>query len=267
MNSLPPKNSPDPVGGGGGGGGSASASEKHATSTAARPAPNPKLRSCAVCRRRKVRCDKASPCANCRRANIACVFPSDDRPPRWARRLERLATETASASATPSTEPDPQAVQVMERLRSLEALVKELSSQLEQTNIATGFEAAGSVSSVTSHHSPPAGGSLHRGAADQDMDTSSIASTANVQNQFGRLVLKDATRSRYVSSGFWSRVDVSQLWPLCTAVRGLSRMLPREFFIFYFFYLFLIRQDCPISSCLASILSANNCLPPRNRMK
>ncbi|KAJ4393606.1 hypothetical protein N0V93_002819 [Gnomoniopsis smithogilvyi] len=43
------------------------------------------------------------------------------------------------------------------------------------------------------------------------MTTSPTASTANSQNEFGRLVLKDANRSRYVSSGFWSRVDLHGL--------------------------------------------------------
>lgn len=189
----------------------ASASEKNATLRAARAGPasvsalNPKSRSCAVCRRRKVRCDKTAPCSNCRRANIACVFPSDDRPPRWARRLERLTNEAASASAKPSAKPDPQSEQVMERLRSLEGLVKELSSQLEQANAASGSEVGGSASSVSS---PPITGGQHRSDT-QDTDMSSTLSTAKVQNQFGRLVLKDANRSRYVSSGFWSRVDVS----------------------------------------------------------
>lgn len=191
--------------------GSASASEKNAKSTAARAGPasasalNPKLRSCAVCRRRKVRCDKTSPCSNCRRANIACVFPSDDRPPRWARRLERLTNEAASASAKPSARDDPQAEQVMERLRSLEGLVKELSSQLEQANAASGSELGGSASSVSS---PPVTGGHHR-AEVQDVGASSALGTSTVQKQFGRLVLKDANRGRYVSSGFWSRVDVS----------------------------------------------------------
>lgn len=193
--------------------GSAPASEKNATSTpaAARAGPasvsalNPKLRSCAVCRRRKVRCDKTSPCSNCRRANIACVFPSDDRPPRWARRLERLTNEAASASAKSSEKPDSQSEQVMERLRNLEGLVKELSSRLEQANAASSSEVGGSASSVSS---PPMTGIQHRGDA-QYTDTSSEPGTAKVQNQFGRLVLKDANRSRYISSGFWSRVDVS----------------------------------------------------------
>ncbi|KAH6976630.1 hypothetical protein EDB80DRAFT_739926 [Ilyonectria destructans] len=60
-----------------------------------------KLRSCVVCRSRKVRCDKLSPYSNCRRANIPCVVPSNDRPPRWARRLERVANNAAVESSPP----------------------------------------------------------------------------------------------------------------------------------------------------------------------
>ncbi|KAH6672696.1 fungal-specific transcription factor domain-containing protein [Plectosphaerella plurivora] len=96
--------------------------------------PHPsKPRSCVVCRSRKVRCDKRLPCSNCRRANIACVAAtSDDRPPRWARRLDRLvAAPAAVAPGQPAQTPDPATVQVMERLRGLERLVKELGGQLQ----------------------------------------------------------------------------------------------------------------------------------------
>ena len=179
---------------------SASPSEKNATS---------KLqgRSCVVCRTRKVRCDKLSPCSNCRRANIACVFPSTERPPRWARRLERVANNAAS-NAQASQGPDPAATQVMERLRNLEGLVKELSGQLEQANAAAS-SAAGSSSGVNSPES-----SSHDRDTDHQRDTSPNTSAGNVQKQFGRLVLQDANRSRYVSSGFWSRVNDEVRWPV-----------------------------------------------------
>ena len=80
-------------------------------------ARTPKLRSCVVCRSRKVRCDKLSPCSNCRRANVACVFPATERPPRWARRFDRPVTG-----------------EVMERIHYLENLVKDLTDQLEQAH-------------------------------------------------------------------------------------------------------------------------------------
>lgn len=185
---------------------SASASEKNATSPAsagsAAPAPAraQKQRSCVVCRTRKVRCDKLSPCSNCRRANIACVFPSKDRPPRWARRLERVANNAASNEQA-SQDADPGVDQVMERLRTLESLVKELSGQLEQANAA-----ASSVHGASSEANSP-GSSTHDRDAEHQRQTSSATNAGNVQKQFGRLVLQDTNRSRYVSSGFWSWVN------------------------------------------------------------
>ena len=169
-------------------------------SAAPAPAPAPKLRSCVVCRTRRVRCDRLSPCSHCRRANIACVFPSTDRPPRWAQRLERVANNAAS-NAQASQAAAPAAAQVMERLRNLESLVKELRGQLEQANAAAS-SAAGGSSGVNSP-----GSSTHDRDTDHQDDASSKTTTDNVQKQFGRLVLQDANRSRYVSSGFWSRVN------------------------------------------------------------
>jgi hypothetical protein len=89
----------------------------------------------------------------------------------------------------------------MDRLRTLESLVKDLSGQLEQANAAAAGAAAGGH--FRDKSSP-------EGEMGHERDASSSAS--NVQKQFGRLVLQDANRSRYVSSGFWSRVndEVSQ---------------------------------------------------------
>jgi hypothetical protein len=182
--------------------------EKDATTKSpSAPAPAPKLRSCVVCRSRKVRCDKLSPCSNCRRANIACVFPSADRPPRWARRLERDVNNNA-ASNVPA--------QVMDRVRKLENLVKELSGQLEQANAAARTTSS-SVAGGSSVNSPE--GSSHDHNTHLQSDASPNANTANIQKPFGRLVLQDANRSRYVSSGFWSRVNDEVRWlvTLCSS--------------------------------------------------
>lgn len=192
---------------------SASASEKSATAgaspgstilaSASTGAPAPKLRSCVTCRTRKVRCDKASPCSNCRRAKIACVFPSRDRPPRWARRLDPIAN-----NAKAEQDANPGGVnQVMNRVQKLESLVKELSSQLEQAHAAANADGGGSPAV----NSP--GSTNQDRDADYHMDSSSAVNTTNVENQFGRLVLQDASRSRYVSSGFWSRINDEVSWP------------------------------------------------------
>ncbi|RBR10704.1 uncharacterized protein FIESC28_09351 [Fusarium coffeatum] len=159
---------------------SASAPEK-----SARSAPTAKLRSCVVCRSRKVRCDKLSPCSNCRRANIPCVVPSNDRPPRWARRLERFNGDA-------QTESRPSGDQALERLQTLENLVKELRGQLEVAN-------ASSRGASSDAASPPENVKI---AASPSSSTAS-----DVQKHFGRMVLKDANQRRYIASGFWSRIS------------------------------------------------------------
>jgi Fungal Zn(2)-Cys(6) binuclear cluster domain len=185
-----------PTAAGSGQGDPTSASVKSSVSPSPATASAPKLRSCVICRSRKVRCDKLSPCSNCRRANIACQYPSTDRPPRWARRRERIANSAASG-AKATQEAGPEVGQVMERLHTLESLVKELSGQLEQAN-ATAHSNGDGSSGVNSPGSSP---------YDRDPDNQMDASSAGVQKKFGRMVIQDPNRSRYVSSGFWSRVN------------------------------------------------------------
>lgn len=154
------------------------------------PASTP--RSCVICRRRKVRCDKLSPsCTNCRRAKIACVYPSTERPrPKWARRLERSVT----------TAPGPSAINdvgdVMDRVQQLEGLVKDLNQQLEVA------KAQASLAATSPASTQSLGSSLNASAS------SSTGTTASHPPQhFGRLVSHDSNRSRYIGTGFWSRVN------------------------------------------------------------
>lgn len=178
---------------------SGSAAENHAKSnTPSASAPLDKPRSCAICRRRKVRCDKLSPCSNCRRANIPCVFPSTtDRPPRWARRLERLPSHHHNDNSPSAGDASAAQVHVMERLRTLESLVRDLSGQLEQANAVASVAGSGAASVAASPGSTT--------------NAPSIRATAAAHKDVGRLLVRDAnaSRSRYVSSGFWSRIHVS----------------------------------------------------------
>jgi hypothetical protein len=178
----------------------ASMSEKNATSPLSAPTLAPKLRSCVLCRSRKVRCDKQAPCSNCRRANIACIFPSTDRAPRWARRFERLANSSAASNVPAPQDADQGVDKVMDRLRSLENLVKDLKVQLQQARAASssvGDASSGGNSPRSSSQNPDAG---------HPNDSPSAVDVGSAQKQFGRMVIQDASHSRYVSSGFWSRV-------------------------------------------------------------
>jgi hypothetical protein len=98
------------------------------TTLSTAPGPRSKSYSCALCRRRKIRCDKQSPCSKCLRANIACVFPAADRPPKWARRLDHLNDNASNARQDNNTGIG----KVMAKLRNIERLVKELGNQREQ---------------------------------------------------------------------------------------------------------------------------------------
>ncbi|KAM0281219.1 hypothetical protein ACHAQH_003650 [Verticillium albo-atrum] len=182
---------------------SAAASEKSARSSALASASTPhKLKSCVVCRSRKVRCDKQSPCSNCRRAGIPCTVASDDRPPRWARRLERLTTRPPAVQETDSA-----TGAVMDRLRSLEKMVKELGGQLEQANSSKSEDGLG--------RSPDGIGDGSQRHA------SSAASVTSVQPNMGRLVGQEGGRSQYVGSSFWTRVS-DELDALKADTQGLA---------------------------------------------
>lgn len=89
----------------------------------------------------------------------------------------------------------------MDRLHNLEDLVKELRGQLEEARAASSVGGDGSSGVNSPENSTQTYEAEHRGEPLAATDTSSL------QKHFGRLVLQDASRSRYVSSGFWSRVD------------------------------------------------------------
>lgn len=89
----------------------------------------------------------------------------------------------------------------MERLHNLESLVKELSSQLKESQ-AVDKSLGGSSLGVGSPD-------RHIAYADVEIQArkSSVPDVTSVDNHFGRLVVQNASRSRYVSSGFWSRIN------------------------------------------------------------
>lgn len=177
------------------GAGSASGDVADAAAAARKP------RSCVTCRSRKVRCDKKSPCSNCRRAQIACVLPSDDKPPRWARRLDRLAHAGGAAPTGAAATPDDAgANQVMNRLKNLEKLVKNLSAELQQARVAGG----GSRQNSTCHSPAP---STWQQQAQQASSPGSTGSNPHREPQPGRLIPGNSGQSQYITSGFWSQIS------------------------------------------------------------
>ncbi|KAG8417203.1 hypothetical protein J3459_012550 [Metarhizium acridum] len=178
-----------------------------APGSSGQPALNP--RSCVTCRRRKVRCDKQMPCSNCRRAQIPCVFPAPGRAPRQPRPKD--------PNAPPKTSSHREA-ELIKRLRKLEGIVEELSGQIDEpaargtsTNASpdmqSGMEGlslrnmSASLDHVAGQEGSPRG-------TDSSAGHSGEAGRKEKQPNFGRLVSDDQRgTSRYVSSGFWSKLN------------------------------------------------------------
>ena len=88
-----------------------------------------------------------------------------------------------------------------ERIRYLENLVGELSNQLQHARTIAASSGYGS-SAV------PSPGSVNQTQDEQvDQRKSSPSEADTVGKQFGRIVLQDEGRTRYVSGGFWSRIN------------------------------------------------------------
>lgn len=77
------------------------------------------IRSCLLCRSRKVKCDRQKPCANCLRTEAECVYPSG--PGRAPKRPRR-----------------PFDKRVLDRLADLEALVRHLDTTETGGQLASG---------------------------------------------------------------------------------------------------------------------------------
>lgn len=186
-------------------------------------------RSCVTCRKRKVRCDKRMPCSNCSRAHTPCVFPPPGRAPRRPR-----AKETNITNKTQTSERE---VELMKRLRKLEGIVEELSGQVELDAVRHGSSAGQSPENMVDGEPPvprrsgstTSGGSLGQGSLAGGLaraDSAATSSTrsgpavqraevqplertvsADVNKSFGRLVLNDKGRSRYISNEIWSKIN------------------------------------------------------------
>lgn len=179
-----------------------------APGSSGQPALNP--RSCVTCRRRKVRCDKQMPCSNCRRAQIPCVFPAPGRAPRQPRPKDPNAQPKTSSHRE---------VELIKRLKKLEGIVEELSGQIDEPAGGKLSSAAGSPDMHTAmdglsqrHMSSSldqlAGQDGSPRGTDSSAGQSGESGRKEKQPNFGRLVSDDSRgTSRYVSSGFWSKLN------------------------------------------------------------
>lgn len=142
--------------------------------------PNPPRhpRSCTLCRQRKVKCDRQQPCSCCIRSRFECTYPFG--PGRAPKRPRNTSTLNA---------------QVMDKLRSLEQVIKRLTSEREAAFGGYGAPTGGPVGASTVmqvREKPRAGSEL-------------LKADTSVEQQFGRLIVQD-TRSHYISSILWANL-------------------------------------------------------------
>ncbi|KAI1822925.1 fungal-specific transcription factor domain-containing protein [Xylaria intraflava] len=180
-------------------------------------------RSCVTCRRRKVRCDKHMPCGNCRKAQIQCVFPAPGRAPRRPRAKDPNA---------PPKQTSEREMELMKRLRKLEGIVEDLSGQIEfetYKHSATNSESPEAMPDLVHENerrkltaSPPSESPSLTNNVPPGYQFRSRTSTgssmtgnhanakghhvADVNKDFGKLVLNKKGKVGYVRDAFWSKI-------------------------------------------------------------
>ncbi|KAI1176975.1 fungal-specific transcription factor domain-containing protein [Nemania sp. FL0916] len=142
------------------------------SSSSSQPPQPAHLRSCILCRQRKVKCDRRQPCSNCVRARAKCVHPPG----------------TGRAAKRPRQAVD---AKVLDRLSQLESTITRLQKQ------AKGRE--------TGEPQTPESAALQESSgpvddAAQDADLTAL--------ELGRLVV-DESQSRYVSNVMWAGLTES----------------------------------------------------------
>jgi len=146
-------------------------------------------RSCVVCRRRKVKCDKRPKCTNCVKANIECIYPSPGRAPRKPRK--------------------PQDSELMDRLRKLEGVVQMLAVPGEEGESPPKDEQGEPVKEETHEERIQRAcrelRELKKQKAEQDA-AKRPKNDPSLEKRFGRLVV-DEGRSRYINPSFWASLS------------------------------------------------------------
>jgi len=168
-----------------------------------------KVWNCVNCRRRKVRCDRRHPCTPCTRNKSDCVFPVSGRIPRRGR------------DANYPIPPAEKLAQLLGSLRRLEAIVGDLSSQIEHaaaasqgnhpvesSKSATSATNATSTASATEAISSETGWPDHRFAL-HGHSVSGNSRTTRDGEQTGSDMAKGISESPQVSDEFGELVVAS----------------------------------------------------------
>lgn len=152
--------------------------------------PFPHIRSCEICRQRKVKCDRQQPCSHCARAGQDCVYPAGPgRAPKRSRRAENA--------------------QLMDKLSRLEHIIKRLASEDKGDSEGTvDPDTQGDVDHPgTTQHSSRTDAQAKKQQAKSPGEASQVSgeNESSLDVQFGRLVINDS-QSYYVGNVLWANL-------------------------------------------------------------
>ncbi|KAI7774093.1 hypothetical protein LA080_009296 [Diaporthe eres] len=169
--------------------------------SSAAAAPFPHIRSCELCRQRKVKCDRRQPCSHCTRSGQDCVYPAGPgRAPKRSRRAENA--------------------QLMDKLSRLEHIIKRLASENKgdsEAAVEHHSEEGVDQTQSTPHSSRPDGADRQQPSKSASGEPEvSGENNASLDVQFGRLVINDS-KSYYVGNVLWAN--------LANEVHGLRDMV------------------------------------------
>lgn len=180
--------------------------------------PRPQLRTCAVCRQRKVKCDRQQPCSSCVRSGCDCVYPiGRGRAPKTSRRVVEG--------------------QLVDKLARLETIIQHLAAEhgssleklsgLPTPEASTDRNADQPTRTVAPDIRPeakrPHDGQPESFAGSRE-DTPSDAAIASLEGHLGRLVMDDK-KSYYVSNPLWAtmmhevRYEAISIMPCAASAR------------------------------------------------
>ena len=148
-------------------------------------ASNLNSRSCVLCRKRKVKCDKRQPCGNCNKAGVECSFPAGRAP----RRIRK-----------------PQDTELLARLKKLEGLVQSWGKGGDEGNERSSSTYAVDETDeevcIKSERKQSSGclNGGSRGAYDPKNPDQRDDQSNGIVKEFGRLIV-DEGRSRSVKCG------------------------------------------------------------------
>lgn len=162
------------------------------------PKPSGRQLSCALCQRRKIKCDRTTPCSNCVKANVVCT-PSTPAPPRQRMRPRR---------------------DLQERLARCESLLRQYS---EADRAASGDVFSPMAMSASGASTPNGGLGMKTYQMQGGSEKKSTSSTPS-----GRIVEESAITGpggvRFVDGQFWEQLNDEVLSPRSSHFRPFSLM-------------------------------------------